>query len=362
MPPENVVVAMSGGVDSSVAALLLVRAGHRVTGVTMDIWCPTGDMGGVRANGCCGAEAAGDAAEVCRALGIDHTVINFRSVFEQAVIGPFVSAYASGRTPNPCIECNRAVKWGALLKWVDAVGADALATGHYARIGERPGGPVLLRGADGSKDQSYALYMLSPEQLSRTRFPCGDLRKTQIRSLAHEAGLPVADREESQEICFLPDDDYLRLVRERAPESVRPGPVVDLAGTILGEHAGLPGYTPGQRKGLGLPSGPWYVVALDPQRNAVVVGPEEAVFASEMLVEDVRLGAACLTDAFDATVMTRYRGPEKPATVTLTGSSAEVRFHEPQRAPAPGQAAVFYDCEVVLGGGTIAEVTPSVQP
>jgi len=229
-----------------------------------------------------------------------------------------------------------------------------LATGHYARIGERSGAPVLLRGADSSKDQSYALYMLSPKQLSRTRFPCGDRAKTEIRSLAQDAGLPVADREESQEICFLPDDDYLRLVRERAPESVRPGPIVDLAGNILGEHAGLPGYTPGQRKGLGLPGGPWYVVALDPQRNAVIVGPEESVLASEMLVEDVQLSAGCPTREFGATVMTRYRGPEKPATVALTGDAAQVRFHEPQRAPAPGQAAVFYDGEVVLGGGTIA--------
>lgn len=351
MSVDHVVVAMSGGVDSSVAALLLCESGVAVTGVTMDIWCPTGESGGVRATGCCGAESARDAAEVCRQLGCEHHVVSFRSMFEEAVIGPFVKAYASGQTPNPCIECNRAVKWGALLGWAERVGADTLATGHYARIEERPQGPVLLRGADRAKDQSYALYMLSPEELRRTRFPCGAHTKAEVRKLAADAGLPVAERPESQEIRFIPDDDHLRWVRERRPDAARPGPILDRDGNVLGEHRGLAAYTIGQRKGLGLSGGPWYVVGLDAESNTLTVGPDSATYASEILVEDVHLGAACEGGRFEASVMCRYRGPERAATIALFPEErAHVRFHEPQRAPAPGQAAVFYRADVVLGG------------
>jgi tRNA-specific 2-thiouridylase len=197
--------------------------------------------------------------------------------------------------------------------------------------------------------------MLSAEQLARTRFPVGDLTKAETRRLAAEAGLPVAEREESQEICFLPDDDYRRLLRERAPGAFQPGPILDLDGREIGRHEGLAGYTIGQRKGLGLAGGPWYVVALDPGRDAVIVGPEEATHVSEIRVTDVRLSAACPGSPFEATVMTRYRGPEGPATVSVAeDGSATVRFHTPHRAPAPGQAAVFYGGEVVLGGGLIA--------
>jgi len=361
MPRDHVVVAMSGGVDSSVAALLLVRQGLAVTGVTMDIWCPAAESGGARVSGCCGVESARDAAEVCSRLGIDHYVVNFRELFEREVIGPFVRAYAQGRTPNPCIECNRSIKWGALLEWARKIGADSLATGHYARISPSDNGPLLCRAADRGKDQSYVLYMLSPEELQRTRFPVGDLTKAEVREVAAEAGLPVAAREESQEICFIPGDDYRRLIKQRAPEALKPGPIVDTSGRRLGEHKGLAGYTIGQRRGLGLPGGRWYVVAIDAAENALVVGPEEAVFASEIAVGEVRVGAAVTDDVFEATVMTRYRGAEGAAEVTLLSDErARVRFLEPQRAPAPGQAAVFYRDEVVLGGGRIAEVVRRV--
>jgi len=356
---------MSGGVDSSVAALLLAREGLSVTGFTMDIWCPAGELDGTRAQGCCGAQSAQDAAAVCDRLGIPHYVLNFRRAFEQHVIRPFVEAYAAGRTPNPCLDCNRAIKWGALLRGVRAYGADALATGHYARIAIGGGDlPVLQRASDHSKDQSYALYMLTVPDLAQTRFPIGDLAKTEVRRLAAEADLPVAERAESQEICFIPSDDYRRLVRERAPEALRPGPIVDVAGNVLGEHQGLAGYTIGQRKGLGLAGGPWFVVALDPERNAVVVGPEEEVFASEITLSDVHLNVMPLSwIGFHADVMTRYRGPMTRALVMpRPDRAAAVRFEQPHRAPAPGQAAVFYQEDTVVGGGTITEVARPVLP
>ncbi len=354
MASPHIVVAMSGGVDSAVAALLLAREGFSVTGVTMDIWCPTGEFGGVRAQGCCGAEAAQDAAAVCERLGLPHLVVNFRRLFEASVIRPFVEAYAAGRTPNPCLDCNRAIKWAALLEYARALGAALLATGHYARIATTPRGPVLRRAADATKDQSYVLYMLTADQLARTRFPVGDLTKTEVRRIAAEAGLPVADREESQEICFIPSDDYRRLIRDRAPEALKPGPILGTTGKLLGEHHGLAGYTVGQRKGLGLAGGPWFVMALDPERNALIVGAEEDVFADEIILSDVHLSLACPEGAFEAEVMTRYRGPLTPALIApAADATALVRFHQPHRAPAPGQAAVFYRGEIVLGGGII---------
>ncbi len=346
--PQHVVVAMSGGVDSSVAALLLVREGLAAIGVTIGVSLPAD-------------ESARDAARVCEHLGIEHHVVDLRQAFEHQVVEPFVEAYAHGRTPNPCIECNRAIKWGALREWARKIGADSLATGHYARISSSGNGPVLCRAADRGKDQSYVLYTLGPDELKGTRFPVGELSKAEVREIAAEAGLPIANREESQEICFIPDDDYRRLIKERVPEALKPGPILDTSGRRLGEHRGLAGYTIGQRRGLGLAGGRWYVVAIDAAQNTLIVGPEEAVFASEIIVCEVRTGAGVTKDVFKATVMTRYRGTERPAEVQLLrDETARVRFLQPQRAPAPGQAAVFYRDEVVLGGGRIAEVVRRV--
>jgi len=354
-----ILVAMSGGVDSSVAALLLAREGHTVLGATMETWCPSGPPPATRRGGCCNLEAARDAAAVCERLGVPHQVVGLREAFEQEVIAPFVADYGRGRTPNPCLNCNRYLKWGRLAAWAQARGATHLATGHYARIERGADGQFhLLRGVDRAKDQSYALYMLRQGHLERTLLPLGDLTKSEVRRLAAEAGLPVAGRAESQEICFVADDDHFAFVSERRPEAATPGPILNLAGQEVGRHRGIAAYTVGQRRGLGL-GGParHFVVEIDAARQAVIVGEEADTEAREVLVEETSYTGGRPTGAFEAEVMTRYRGQLVPATVVPQPEGrAAVRFHDTQRAPAPGQAAVFYRGEEVLGGGIIAAV------
>ena len=351
---------MSGGVDSSVAALLLTRAGHAVIGATIETWCPAGPPPATRRGGCCNLEAARDAAAVCERLGVPHHVVSLREAFEAEVIEPFVAEYARGRTPNPCLNCNRYIKWGRLLARAPGLGATHLATGHYARIEGGDGAPFrLLRGVDRTKDQSYALYMLQQGHLAQTILPLGGLTKAQVRRLAAEAGLAVAERPESQEICFVADDDHFAFVRERRPEAAVPGPILDLVGQVVGRHQGLAAYTVGQRRGLGLGGpGRHYVVGLDAARNAVVVGEEADTAAREVLVEDTSFTGPRPEGPFEAEVMTRYRGQLSPARVEpQSGGRARARFYRAQHAAAPGQAAVFYRGEEVLGGGIIAAVT-----
>ncbi|MER3455487.1 MAG: tRNA 2-thiouridine(34) synthase MnmA [candidate division GAL15 bacterium] len=352
----RVAVAMSGGVDSSVAAALLVQQGHEVVGFTLHLWPPwLPDDHNPRA--CCGVGAVEDARAVAQDLGIRHYVLNFREVFEKAVIRPFAEGYASGRTPNPCVACNRHVKFSLLLDRARSLGMEFLATGHYART-RRDGDVVrLLRAADPRKDQSYVLYGLTQRELPHVRFPVGELTKDQVRGVARALGLPVAGKPDSQEICFVPRGHYTDVVARYAPDGLRPGPVYDLRGRRLGTHAGLARYTLGQRRGLGLAAGqPLYVVAVDPQRNAVFVGTAEAARASEVVVEEVTWTTQPPEQPrVRAEVRVRHGGPLVPAWLEV-GERVRVRFNVPQWAPGPGQVACFYRGEEVLGGGIVAEV------
>lgn len=351
-----VVVAMSGGVDSAVTALVLRERGYRVVGMNMRLYNPPDGHGHI--NPCCSIEAMEDARATCQRIDIPFYALNMAREFEDTVIDTFVTEYASGRTPNPCLECNRQVKFKHLFTRARMLGAEHLATGHYARI-ERDSDGVyhLYRALDGTKDQSYVLHTLSQEQLAYLLFPLGRLRKTEVRELARGFGLPVADKAESQDICFVGKGNYAEFVQRRRPGLIEPGPIVDVRGRTLGEHRGLLHYTVGQRKGLGIPGPePLYVVRLEPAENRLVVGTRAEMAFTTLDATGVSLTSdrwPC--EPFDCSVVVRYRGTPYDATVEpLEPGNVRVRFAEPPSAVAPGQAVVFYDGDEVLGGGTIA--------
>lgn len=365
MVNKRVVVAMSGGVDSSVAAALLAEQGYEVIGVTMQIWPEASEEIEQREGGCCSVTAASDARRVCDRLEIPFYVLNFRDVFGREVIDRFCREYARGRTPNPCIACNRYVKFEALLRRARELGAAYLATGHYGRVKwashreadpEDGGRHLLFRAADSSKDQSYALYSLTQEQLGRLILPLGELTKPRVRELAASMGLPTAHKAESQEICFVVADDYRVFLRERAPGAVTPGPIVDTSGRRLGAHHGLADFTVGQRGGLGLAVGhPLYVVRLEPQTNTLVVGRDDEVFANKLEADDSNwIAFPALEGPIRAEAKIRYGAVPQPALIEpLDGGRIRVTFDIPQRAITPGQAVVFYHGDLVLGGATI---------
>lgn len=363
MHGNTVVVAMSGGVDSAVAAALLRREGWDVIGITLQIWQERAEQG--RHGGCCSLGAVEDARRAAAKIGIPHYVLNFREFFADSVISNFVSEYVAGRTPNPCVECNRTVKFQELLKQAEQLGADYLATGHYARVRRDPATGLcrLLSAKDSRKDQSYALYTLTQEALSRTLMPIGELAsKDETRRVAAELGLAVANKPDSQEICFVPREGYTAFLREKAPEAVRPGNVVDRSGAVLGEHPGIAFYTVGQRKRL--PSGfsqPLFVLDLEPATNTVVVGPEEELLVSGLVAS--RCVWSCgepPSGEAAGLARIRYNAPAVPAAFrSLEGGRVECWFDEPQRAVTPGQSVVLYGTDgveaeqVVLGGGII---------
>jgi tRNA-specific 2-thiouridylase len=351
---KRIVVAMSGGVDSSVVAMLAARSGAEVVGVTMQLY----DHGeAVKKSGaCCAGQDIYDAKTVCDRLGIAHYVLDYESRFREDVIERFADEYAAGRTPIPCSQCNQGVKFTDLIAFARELGADCLATGHYVRrvvLGERV---ELWKGRDPARDQSYFLYGTTAEQLEFVRFPLGDLPKAEVRTLAAEAGLIVADKPDSQDICFVPDGDYASLVKTLRPETAAPGEIVHVDGRVLGRHGGVVHYTIGQRRGLeiGGQAEPLYVVRLEPEAKRVIVGPRSALAVGAAAVAGVNWLAEGQTR-----VEAKVRSLARPVEATWDG--ATVRFDIPEFGVAPGQSAVFYDGERLLGGGTIVETEAVVQ-
>lgn len=351
---RKAIVAMSGGVDSSVAAALMKEDGYEVTGIMLKLW--KGEAAN-NESGCCSVDAAEDARRVAQVLDIPFYVLNFADQFSRTVIDNFTSQYAAGLTPNPCVECNRSIKFAALLDRARAYDAGILATGHYARTDQVGGRYRLRRASEPGKDQSYVLYMLGQPELELARFPVGEYPKAEIREIARSLGLRTADKPESQDLCFVPEGDSHAFIRERVPAGSVPGPIVTDKGEKLGTHKGFAHYTVGQRKGLGVGVGvPLYVREIRAADNTVVVAGAGQLETRSMVVGDLSFVAGGCPDTFRTSVMTRYRGTEVPVTVTVTGTSAQVEFDEPQPRPAPGQTAVFYDGDEVMGGGAIHSV------
>ncbi|MGI6037157.1 MAG: tRNA 2-thiouridine(34) synthase MnmA [Limnochordia bacterium] len=351
---KRVVVGMSGGVDSSVAAAILVEEGYDVIGVTLQIWpasLPYVEVEG----GCCSLSAVEDARRVCQLIGIPHYVLNFQDVFEAEVIGNFVDEYRRGRTPNPCIVCNKRIKFGHLLEKAKGLDAQYVATGHYVRVKQVGDRYLLYKGRDIGKDQSYALYNLTQEQLAHSLFPLGDFTKEETRQKAAQLGLRVASKPDSQEICFIPDDDYRRFLRDYAPETLQPGPIVDAEGRVLGEHQGIAFYTIGQRKGLGISAPhPLYVHDIIPETNTIVVGPDALVFGNSLLVEDPNfISIPQLEGPLEVEAKIRYNVEPAPAVLRPSEEGVVTEFLQPQRAITPGQSAVWYQGDLVVGGGIV---------
>lgn len=357
----RVVCAMSGGVDSSVAAALLVQQGHEVIGVTMQLW-PEGVEGAEQ--GCCGLSAVDDARRVAARLGIRYHVTSFRDLFNEVVIKNFVDEYKAGRTPNPCVRCNQFVKFDALQDRARQLGADFVATGHYAKAAfdESRSRWTLSRANARHKDQTYALYNLTQEQLAHTLFPLGELEsKDDTRRIAAEMGLSTATKPDSQEICFIPGNDYRQFLRKHAPDALVPGAVVDLKGTVVGEHEGVAMYTRGQRKGIGA-HGPeaQYVIDVRPHSNEVVIGAGPLLLARAFAVDGMNwVSYQCVNDLPDGiTAKVRYNMDDRPCSLLSKGDDVTGVYDEPVRAITPGQSAVFYSGEQVVGGGIVRSVLP----
>jgi tRNA-specific 2-thiouridylase len=355
---ERIVVAMSGGVDSSLAAARLHAAGFDVIGVTLHLW-DYPDDGTVKSR-CCAPEDIHDARRVADFLGFPHFAFDRRELFQSEVVAPFVDSYVQGETPSPCVRCNRGVKSRELFALADRLGARRVATGHYARVVQSDGRHELHRGADTSKDQSYFLHLLEEAELARLMFPLGDSDKAEVRAEAQRLSLPGAHKGESQELCFVPAGRYDAFVAERAPDRVRPGAIVDEEGRELGQHRGIHGFTLGQRRNLGVATGQRaYVVGVDPATSTVRLGPKERLLSSGAVIEDARL-ASDVTTPFDAEVEVRYRGTPHPARVSSAGAGRfRVEFATPVSPVVRGQYAVFYRGTRVLGGGLIKETLPA---
>ena len=365
--PESrtrVVVAMSGGVDSSVTAGLLAEQGYDVVGITLQLY----DNGAAakRRGACCAGQDIHDARRVAEALDIPHYVLNYQERFRREVIETFAEAYARGSTPIPCVACNQTVKFRDLMRTAQDLGADALATGHYVRRVSGAAGPELHRAVDSARDQSYFLFATTPAQLDYLRFPLGDMPKDEVRRNGQRLGLPVAAKPDSQDICFVPDGDYAQIVRRLRPEASEPGDIVDRAGHVLGRHDGIGGFTVGQRRGLGIGgnAAPLYVLAIDAATRRVVVGPKDALARASVALADVNWLAPAPVPDHGITVSVKLRSMQSAVAATLFGrpdGRAEVILAAPENAVAPGQACVFYDGDRVLGGGWITRDRDSLS-
>ncbi len=357
MNTKKVVVGMSGGVDSSVAAYLLQKAGYDVIGVTMQIWQDEDAATQEESGGCCGLSAVDDARRVANSLDIPYYVMNFKNEFKSAVIDYFAKEYLKGQTPNPCIACNRYVKWESLLKRSLDIGADYIATGHYARVIRLKNGRLtLMKSATAAKDQTYALYNLTQHQLAHTLMPVGEFTKDEIREIAQNINLRVANKPDSQEICFIPDNDYAKFIKEYTNKEPKEGNFVALDGRVLGKHKGIVHYTVGQRKGLNLSMGhPVFVKEIRPETNEVVIGNSEDVFSNQLYANNLNFMSIEDLDGemiVDAKIRYSHKGA-KCRIRKIDSDIVECIFDEPQRAITPGQAVVFYDGDIVVGGGTI---------
>lgn len=361
MEKKRVLVAMSGGVDSSVAAMLLVEAGHEVIGVTMRLYSTEDQPRARLSQGCCTDDDIDDAREVCQILGIRHYVMNFEREFKEHVMDYFVNEYSRGKTPHPCLACNDKIKFDFLLRKSMALQADCIATGHYAQIVDADGAKRLLCGIDASKDQSYVLFGLGQEQLSSLMLPIGGYTKDEIRSIAKRGGLPVADKPDSQEICFIPSGDYKQFVSDRV--TAVPGDIVDLEGSVLGQHSGIEFFTVGQRKGLGIQSQmPIYVLGINPDNHSVTVGSWDELHNQSLWASRAKyIDGKSFSEPVEVMAKIRYKAPMAPATLIAHGSWVEIQFVEPQRAITPGQAVVFYQGDRVLGGAIIERFDASEE-
>ena len=354
---DKVLIAMSGGVDSSVAAFLMKEQGCECIGATMKLF-HNEDIGVSRTKTCCSLEDVEDARLVALHLGIPYYVFNFSDDFKGQVIDRFISSYERGATPNPCIDCNRYLKFERLYERARILGCDAIVTGHYARIEQENGRWLLKKSLDESKDQSYVLYSLTQDQLAHTRLPLGAMHKSETRRIAEEQGFYNANKPDSQDICFVPDGDYATFIRRHTGKTDVPGDFTDESGKILGQHKGITHYTVGQRKGLGVPSNePLYVKAIDPARNRVVLSGNAALYSRTLTARDLNwIAWDTPPRQFQCSAKTRYRQQEQWATAYPHSDGIRLEFDEPQRAVTPGQAVVMYDGDTVLGGGTITGV------
>jgi len=361
---RKALVAMSGGVDSSVAAALMVDAGYEVTGVMLKLWRGEAEN---NSSGCCNIHAAEDARRVADVLGISFYCLNFAETFESTVVRNFHDDYSRGRTPNPCVRCNQWIKFGTLFERARALGADVLVTGHYARVRAERNGFRLLRGVDAAKDQSYVLWMLSQEELAHTRFPIGEMNKTETRRIASELGLRTATKPDSQEICFVRDGDTAAYIHDRVPAASVPGPIVDRDGSVLGMHRGIGHYTVGQRKGLGISLGqPIFVTSIDPSSNQVRVGQRDDLGVGGLVATEASFVTSAPLPGTRVSIQHRAHGEVHPGHVVRTrGETFEVAYDHAVQAVAPGQSAVLYsgsDPEEVLGGGIISATRPAPVP